>query len=99
MRVPVLAFALLLSACATYPRVHTDYDSTANFAGYRTYSWLPTEVPRGMNPLMFRRVEGSIDRALQARGYHPAAAADFAVAFTIGEQDKTDVYDYGYGGW
>jgi hypothetical protein len=92
-----LVLFLLLSACASYPRVRTDFDSTANFASYRTYTWIPVDVPRGMNPLLFRRVQGSIDRALQARGYTPATPGDFAIAFTIGERDRTEATDYGYG--
>ena len=95
MRALPLAALLLVSACAYSPRVVTDFDPSANFAGYRTYSWIPPEVPRGMNPLMFRRVQGSIDRALQARGYSPAEPGDFAIAFTIGEQDRTEINSYG----
>jgi hypothetical protein len=48
-----------------------------------------------MNPLMFRRVQASIDRALQARGYRPAEPGDFAIAFTVGEKDRTEITDYG----
>lgn len=104
MRAFPLLGALLLSACVTTPYVRTDFDPAANFATYRTYSWIPVEVPRGMNPLMFRRVQGAIDRALLARGYTQADPGDFAIAFTIGEQDRTEVHSYGgyggyYGGW
>lgn len=98
MRVLPLAVLLLLSACAYSPRVATDFDPTANFAGYRTYSWIPPDVPRGMNPLMFRRVQASIDRALQARGYVPGQPGDFAISFTIGERDRTEINNYGYWG-
>jgi hypothetical protein len=85
----------MVSACAYSPRVATDFDPSANFAGYRTYSWVPVEVPRGMNPLMFRRVQGSIDRALQARGYRPGEPGDFQISFTIGEEDRTEIDSYG----
>jgi hypothetical protein len=99
MRTLPLAALLLLSACANYPAVRTDFDSTANFANYHSYTWIPLDVPRGMNPIMFRRVQGSIDRALQARGYTHATPGDFAIAFTIGERDRTEAHDYGYWGW
>lgn len=100
MRALPLAFLLLLSACTANPRVRTDFDPSANFAAYRTYSWIPFEVPRGMNPLDFRRVHASIDRSLAARGYRQANPGDFAVSFTIGERDRTEITDYGgyYGG-
>ena len=97
-----LVLSLLLAGCAYGPTVRTDFDPAANYASYRTYSWLPVEVPRGMNPLMFRRVQASIDRSLAARGFTQANPSDFAIAFTIGEQERTEVQSYGgslYGGW
>ena len=96
-----LAASLLLSACAYGPTVRTDFDSAVNFQNYRTYSWIEPSVPQGMNPLMFARVQGSIDRALAARGYTPGHPGDFAVSFTVGERDRVRVYDYGpyYPGW
>ena len=68
MRVFPLFAALLLTACQSVG-VQTDFDPSVNFATYRTYQWRPSEAPRGMNPLMFRRIKDSIDRSLTARGY------------------------------
>lgn len=100
MRVLPLAVSLLLAACVTNPVIRTDFDSAANFHSYHTYSWLPVDVPRGMNPIMFRRVQGAIDQALAARGYRQASPSDFTIGFTIGEKDRVEVYDHGfYGGW
>ena len=88
--------ALLLTACQT-AGVRTDFDPAANFTAYRTYHWLPSDAPRGMNPLMFRRVKDSIDRSLAARGYTLADAGDFAITFTVDERDRIRADDYGYG--
>ena len=100
MRVLPFAALLLLAACTTNPVVRTDFDSAASFQSYRTYSWLPVEVPRGMNPIMYRRVQGAIDQALMARGYSHGTPGDFQIGFTIGEKDRVEVYDRGYyGGW
>jgi hypothetical protein len=99
MRAFPLIAALLLTGCQT-PYVHSDFDPAAPFTTYRTYSWLPSDAPRGMNPLMFRRVKDSIDRSLAARGYTQASPGDFAVTFTIDERDRLRADDYGYGyGW
>ena len=99
MRAFPLIAALLLAACQT-ANVQTDFDPAAPFAAYRTYSWLPSEVPRGMNPIMFRRVKESIDRSLAARGYTQAEPADFAITFTLDEEEYTRVEDYGWStGW
>jgi len=102
MRAFPLIAALLLTACQTH-YVQSDFDPAAPFTTYRTYSWLPSEAPRGMNPIMFRRVKDSIDRSLAARGYAQGAPGDFAITFTIGEKDRLRADDYGYGwggyGW
>lgn len=102
MRAFPLIAALMLTSCQT-AGVQVDFDPAVSFAGYRTYSWLPGEVPRGMNPLMFRRVKDSIDRSLGARGYAQAPQGDFAISFTIDERDRIRADDYGFGwggyGW
>lgn len=102
MRAFPLMAALLLTACQT-ANVQTDFDPAAPLSSYRTYSWLPSEAPRGMNPIMFRRVKESIDRSLTARGYTQAEPGDFAISFTIGEKDRLRADDYGFGwggyGW
>lgn len=95
---PVLA-AFLLTACATTPSVRTDFDPAVNFQSYRTYHWAPVDVPRGMNPLMFRRVQAAIDQSLHARGYTQANPGDFTIGFTVGEKDRVEVHDYGWGGY
>ena len=96
MRAYPLVALLVLAGCQT-ANVQTDFDAAAPFTSYRTYSWLPSETPRGMNPLMFRRVRESIDRSLAARGYTQAEPADFAITFTVGERDRIEAHDYGYG--
>ena len=102
MRAFPLIAALMLTACQSVG-VQTDFDPAANFTAYRTYHWLPSDAPRGMNPLMFRRVKDSIDRSLSARGYTQAQQGDFAITFTIDERDRIHADDWGYGwggyGW
>ncbi|MCH8616508.1 DUF4136 domain-containing protein [Sphingomonas sp. SM33] len=104
MRCLVLASALMLTACTTGPDISSDFDPSVNFAKYRTYSWIYTAPPEGMNPLTYERVHASIDRSLAARGYTQANPGDFAVAFTLGRRDKVQVTDFGpygpyYPGW
>lgn len=95
------AFVLLLFAgCATGPDVKVDADPSANVATYRTYSWVYSDAPRGMNPLTYQRVRQSVDDYLASRGYSQAAPGDFAVGFTLGARDKVEVDDFGpYGGF
>ncbi len=91
---------LLLASCATTPDVKVDADPSANLGAYRTYSWVYSDAPRGMNPLMYQRVRQSIDTYLAGRGYSQASPGDFAVGFTLGARDKVEVDDFGpYGGF
>jgi hypothetical protein len=104
---PVLAaaaLALSLASCATGPSIRTDFDPEVNFSKYRTYSWVFTSPPEGMNPLLFERIKASVDRSLAARGFTRAEPGDFAVAFTLGRRDRIEVDDWGsfgrfYTGW
>ena len=96
MRAFPLVAAFLLTACQS-AGVQTDFDPSVNFTDYRTYQWLPSDAPRGMNPLMFRRIKDSIDRSLAARGYAQAPNGDFAITFTVDERDRLHADDWGYG--
>ena len=91
---------LAAAGCETTPNITTDSDPSADFSRYRTYNWVYTQVPQGMNPLVYERVRASIDRSLQARSYTPGDPGDFAVAFTLGRRDRVEVSDFGpYGGF
>ena len=91
MRSLLMASALVLSACATLPNIRTDFDPTIDFASYRTYSWAPSRVPVGMNPLLFQRVRSSIDRSLFSRGYRQANSSDFVIDLTVVEREKIEL--------
>lgn len=99
-----LLMAFVLASCASSPNIKTDYDTTTDFARYRSYSWVYSGTPQGMNPLLFERVRASIDRSLAARSFTHAERGDFAIAFTLGRRDSVQVTDFGpyganYRGW
>lgn len=91
-----LGFALALSGCETV-RVGSDYDRAANFSSFHAFTWLPRENYGARNPLIVERARDAIQARLQQMGYtytSDAAAADFAVDFTIGAQQRTDIQTY-----
>ncbi|HVS77264.1 MAG TPA: DUF4136 domain-containing protein [Steroidobacteraceae bacterium] len=91
-----LAVILGLSACETL-RVGSDYDRAADFAGYHSFTWLPREDYGVRNPLVIERARDAIQTRLEQKGYTLAsdpAAADFAVDFTIGARERTDIRTY-----
>jgi hypothetical protein len=89
--------ALVLAACATQAEISSDYDRSADFAAFHTFTLNQREHPGISNPLVAVRVEQDITAALQRSGYTLAAnpaSADFLVDFTIGAQDRMDVQSY-----
>jgi hypothetical protein len=94
---------LLVCACATL-RVGADFDHAASFSGYHSFTWLVREHHGSGNPLVVQRAHDAIEAELNRKGFtfaSDAAAADFAVDFTIGAQDRMEVHSYPapYAGW
>jgi hypothetical protein len=91
-----LAMATLLtSSCASSP-VSSDYDASADFSKYTSYSFMDKSELTGdqYRSLLSSRLEDSIDRELQARGYLKAeagASADLTVDYHAEVEDKQKV--------
>lgn len=100
-RLFILSTMLLLGACASKPAITIDSDPTANFAAYRTYSWLGQ--PEIQPPLMRQRVVDGVDAHLQQKGWRKTTNGDVAVTAhvtTAQQQTLTTIYDGGpYAGW
>src|SRR5262245_53239398 len=96
------AAILLCAAAAICADVRTDYDRTANFGRYRTYSWVQVEA---QNSMWEDRIKGAVDQQLMARGWQKVpSGGDAAVAAysQIAIRDRIYTYysDPGWGwGW
>src|SRR5262245_9482078 len=103
--------AALLVGCAATPDVETTVDSQANFASYRTFSFLDS-APKAAGAITDERVNsrlrGMISSHLVSRGYTPAApgqAGDLGVHYAGRVEPKQSVlvvgrpgpYDYSWG--
>ena len=93
---------LLLQSCATI-RVGSDFDRSATFSGYHTFSLMAREHHGSHNPLIVQRAKDAIQAELINKGYlyvSDSVTADFMVDFTIGARDRMDVESYPapYGG-
>jgi hypothetical protein len=110
--VPILsmvgALALLLPGCASI-QAKSDFDREANFAAYRSFTWIAAEplmsAPPEVSPLASGRIQRAITATLQAEGYRyeaNPARADIAIGFTLGARDKvrvdTSTYPVGFRG-
>ena len=65
-RVAIITALLLWTATALHAqRVQTSYDHTANFSGYKTYSWVPKTAPPTLGN---QPVENAVNSSLAAKG-------------------------------
>ena len=88
----------LLSACGVVAAgVNVDYDTEADFGGYKTYAWKPGT--HADNPLMHKRIVRVIEEQLKSAGLerveeNPDVHVLYHVA--LGEERRVNVDDFGY---
>jgi hypothetical protein len=93
--------ALALGACSTVT-VTTDYDHSAPFGKYKTYSLAPAKQGQTLSPVSEAALRDALRTELAARGISEATSgkADLAVVRHVFLQDKVSVQqysDWGYG--
>jgi hypothetical protein len=84
--------------------VSVDYDHSANFTRYHTYSWLGI---RAGDSLWEKRIKEAVDRQLVFRGWNQVPAGGDAGVSAFGQVTERDTivtyYDgfpgWGWGGW
>ena len=86
---------MALAACSTLS-VYTDYNPSAQFASYRTYSWRTT--PDQVSPLMSQRIVDAVNAQLRAKGWTEVATdGDVALAANVASHQEYDLNHF-YGG-
>src|SRR3979490_1797376 len=89
----------LLLACVSFAqRVKTDYDHSANFGQYKTYSWEKVETK---DPLLVDRIKDAVNSALAAKGWTLVPSGGDVEAFAIEttqNQQTLDTFYNGFGG-
>src|SRR3989449_11604018 len=92
---------MLLLACVSFAQhVKTDYDHSANFGQYKTYSW---EKVQTKDPLMVDRIKDAVNAALTAKGWTQVDSGGdvsvVAMEITKNQQTLNTFYDGFGGGW
>jgi Domain of unknown function (DUF4136) len=89
---------LVLASASFAQHVKTDYDHSANFGQYKTYSW---EKVQTKNPLLVDRIKDAVNSTLTARGLTLVPSGGdvevIAVETTQNQQTLDTFYD-GFGG-
>jgi len=92
--------AAFFSVPALAQKVETDYDHSANFSQYRTYSWRHVHAT---DPFFQGRIREAVDRELQAKGWQQVPSGGdvtlTAVAIKRNRKECTTFYDGLGPGW
>jgi Domain of unknown function (DUF4136) len=91
---------LLFATASVAQQVKTDYDRSADFSKYKTYSW---EKVQTQDPLWVGRIKEAVNAALAAKGLTPVESggdvAIVAIEMTKNQQSLNTFYDGFGGGW
>jgi len=100
LQTAILAAALMGTASAFAGNVQTDYDHSANFSQYKTYSWGKVKTT---DPFFVTRVQDAVNQHLQAKGWTLAPTGGSVTVFaTDNIHDQKEIqtmYDGLGGGW
>src|SRR5579872_428347 len=95
-----VGIVLLLASASVAQQVKTDYDRSANFSQYKTYSW---EKVQTQDQLWVDRIKEAVNTALAAKGLTPVESggdvAIVAIEMTRNQQSLNTFYDGFGGGW
>ena len=96
----LIGMMFLFAAKSSAQQVKTDYDRSANFGQYKTYSW---EQVKTKDPLLVDRIKSSVNAALAAKGWTQVDLAGdvsiIAIEMTQNQQTLNTFYDGFGGGW
>jgi hypothetical protein len=90
---------MLLLACVSFAQqVKTDYDHSANFGQYKTYSW---EKVQTKDQLLVDRIKSAVNSALAAKGWTEVPSGgdvEVDAIETTQNQQTLDTFYNGFGG-
>jgi uncharacterized protein DUF4136 len=96
----LMGMMFLFADNSSAQQVKTDYDRSADFGKYKTYSW---ERVQTQDPLLVDRIKSSVDAALTAKGWTQVDSGGdvsiIAIQTTQNQQTLNTFYDGFGGGW
>src|SRR4051794_14207564 len=95
-----ISMVALLAGASFAQKVKTDYDHSANFSQYKTYSW---EAVKTQNQLNIDRIKNAVNADLTARGFTQVPSGGnicvVAIEATQNQQTLNTFYNGFGGGW
>jgi hypothetical protein len=94
----LMGMMLLFAGKSSAQQVKTDYDHSANFGQYKTYSW---EKVQTKDPLLVDRIKDAVNSTLAAKGWTLVPSGGDVEVFAIEttqNQQTLDTFYNGFGG-
>lgn len=91
-----LGLTLVLASALLAQHVKTDYDHSANFSQYKTYSW---EKAQTKDPFMVDRIKSAVNRSLAAKGWTEVSSGGDVEVFAVETTQKQQTLDTFYNGF
>ena len=95
-------FILIIAASCATIKVSSDFDKTAQFAGYKTYAFTPEAQNLNIEELNRKRLITAIENEMSLKGFTKSDSPDILIDLKItGEkkQTATATSTGGYGGY
>jgi len=93
-----MGLTLVLATVSFAQHVKADYDHSANFGQYKTYTW---EKVQTKDPLLVDRIKSAVNSALTAKGWMEVPSGGDVEVFAIEttqNQQTLDTFYNGFGG-
>lgn len=97
--IPVVLL-FVFASCSTV-RVASDYDTNADFSGYKSYAFFKPGIDKAeVSDLDKKRILRAIDAELANKGLQKSENPDVVISFFTKAKERIDVYQnhYGWGG-
>lgn len=86
-RIVLLALFVVVASCSSI-QVSSDYDKTANFASYKSYTYTEEALNLPVDDLNRRRIIDALDAELAAKGLTKSSSGDLLVDIKITAEKK-----------
>ena len=94
----ILILMVLTASCSSVYNVTHDYNPNTDFSRFKSYDWLPMPESIQSDPITINRIKTAVNSELQAKGLKMTATnPDFLIATHVGENEKAQITDWGYG--
>jgi len=93
-------FAVVLAGCGGGISTNTDWDQSADFSQFSTYSWFDAQST-GANDINSGRIQQAVDAQLTSKGLRKVSSGgDLAISYQVSSQDRSsfNTMSTGWGG-